>query len=48
VDPELEWVYQAANGRSKSRNTPFEGHKYKGRAVYTIVGGEIVYQYGKE
>lgn len=31
---------------SKSRNTPFEGWKLKGRAVTTVVGGRVVWQAG--
>ena len=31
---------------SKSRNTPFHGWELKGRAVYTIVGGVVVWQAG--
>lgn len=30
---------------SKGKNTPFHGAKVQGRVYYTIVGGEIVYQY---
>jgi dihydroorotase len=42
-DPDLEWTYRAAEGRSKSRNSPFDGWKLKGAATATIVGGRIVY-----
>jgi len=31
--------------RSKSRNTPFHGHKIRGRVIYTIVDGRVVYDY---
>ena len=41
IDPEQEWTVAASQFRSKSRNTPFEGWKLKGRAVQTIVGGRI-------
>jgi dihydroorotase len=47
VDPQLEFIYTAENGLSKSRNTPYEGRAFKGRAVYTIVGGEIVHEWKK-
>ncbi|MGA2629622.1 MAG: dihydroorotase [Terriglobia bacterium] len=43
-DPSLEWTYRAAEGRSKSRNSPFDGWKLKGAATATIVAGRIVYQ----
>jgi dihydroorotase len=41
IDPELEWTVKAAEFRSKSRNTPFDGWKMKGKAVRTIVGGKV-------
>ena len=43
-DPQLEWTYHAAAGRSKSRNSPFDGWNFKGAAVATIVGGRVVYR----
>jgi dihydroorotase len=43
-DPNLEWTYRAAEGRSKSRNSPFDGWQLKGAATATIVAGKIVYQ----
>ena len=43
-DPELEWTYHAAAGRSKSRNSPFDGWKFKGAVAATIVGGKVVYR----
>lgn len=39
IDPDREWTVNAAEFRSKSRNTPFEGWKLKGKAVRTIFGG---------
>jgi dihydroorotase len=45
IDPELEFAYNSLDGFSKSRNTPFEGRKFKGRAVLTMVGGEIRYRW---
>jgi dihydroorotase len=41
IDPDIEWTVDASQFRSKSRNTPFNGWKLKGRAVRTIVGGKI-------
>jgi dihydroorotase len=43
VDPNLEWLVEPAKFLSKSRNTPFAGMRLRGKAVLTIVGGEIVY-----
>ena len=41
IDPDIEWTVDANRFKSKSRNTPFNGWKLKGRAVQTIVGGRI-------
>jgi dihydroorotase len=43
IDPNLEWTVAPEKFLSKSRNTPFAGIRLKGRAVLTMVGGEIVY-----
>jgi dihydroorotase len=43
IDPDRRWKVDRAAGRSKSRNTPFHGWDVRGRAVLTIVGGEIVH-----
>jgi dihydroorotase len=41
IDPDVEWTVDSSQFKSKSRNTPFEGWKLKGRAVQTIVGGRL-------
>ncbi len=41
---ERAWRYDVNNSCSKSRNTPFDGHEFRGGPVVTIVGGEIVWQ----
>ncbi len=46
IDPDLVWTYRNAESRSKSRNCPFDGWEFTGRAVATIVGGRIVFQLG--
>ena len=43
-DPDEEWTVDPEQFASKGRNTPFGGHKLKGKVKYTIVGGKIVYQ----
>jgi dihydroorotase len=43
-DPELVWTYHASEGRSKSRNTPFDGRTFRGAVTATIVAGRVVYR----
>jgi dihydroorotase len=43
LDPEHEWTFDASKSKSKSRNTPFDGRKFKGAAVATIVAGRVVF-----
>ena len=41
IDPDARWTIDKTQFRSKSRNTPFHGWEVTGRAVATIVGGEV-------
>jgi dihydroorotase len=43
IDPNMEWTVDPAKFISKSRNSPFAGRRLKGRAMLTIVAGEVVY-----
>jgi len=43
-DPLAEWVVDKNNFLSKGRNTPFHGWKLKGKNLFTIVNGNIVYR----
>lgn len=39
-----EWTYRVAESPSRSRNSPFEGRKFRGGPVATIVAGKVVYR----
>jgi len=43
IDPNRTWVVDVHQMRSKSINSPYHGWEVKGRAVATIVGGEVRY-----
>ncbi len=44
IDPGLEWVVEAEKLASRSKNSPWLGARMKGKAVYTIVGGKVVFK----
>ena len=44
IDPKLEWTYSAAGGRSRSRNSPFDGWSFQGAVTTTIVQGRVAYR----
>jgi dihydroorotase len=41
-----EWIYDVNRSPSKSRNTPFHGHRFRGGPLATIVGGKFVWKFG--
>lgn len=43
IDPNHEFTYDVNQSYSKSRNTPFHGTNFKGRAIATVVNGNFVY-----
>jgi dihydroorotase len=47
VDPEMSWVLAEEELHSRSANTPFLGWELRGRAVMTLVGGEIKWRLGE-
>lgn len=47
VAPDEVWTVDASTFQSKSRNTPFQGEKLKGRVKRTMVAGQWVYEDGK-
>lgn len=44
IDPNVEYVLDAQDIHSKSKNTPFLGRPLKGRNTLTMVGGRIVWK----
>jgi dihydroorotase len=44
IDPNIEWVIDPTQFRSKSRNCPFAGWSVTGRAHTVIVGGVVKYR----
>jgi dihydroorotase len=42
-DPKAEWTYRAREGKSKSRNTPFDGWTMQGKIRWTICEGRVAY-----
>ncbi len=45
ADMDSQYVIDKETFVSKGKNTPFHGHLVNGRVFYTIVSGEIVYEY---
>jgi dihydroorotase len=43
IDIDTDWEIQSSEFSSKSKNSPFDGYKVKGRAVRTVVGGKTVF-----
>ncbi len=44
IDPSFEWVVEADKLASKSKNSPWLGHKMKGAAVATVVAGNLKFE----
>jgi dihydroorotase len=47
IDPDLPFVLDPADLKSRARNTPFEGRRFQGRALATFVGGVRVHEISK-
>jgi dihydroorotase len=45
VDPGAPWVCDGDKLRSRSKNTPYEGARFQGRVLRTLVAGRTVYEY---
>lgn len=48
VDPDTAWLCDPEALRSRSKNTPFDGARFEGRVLRTLVAGRTVYEYGPE
>jgi len=44
IDPERDWTLDASSLCSRSTNTPLLSRTVRGRAVLTLVGGDVVYE----
>jgi dihydroorotase len=44
IDPDQEWTVEESALVSKSKNSPFIGWKIRGRAVMTIVAGQVAWE----
>ncbi len=44
INPDIEFIVDSDKFLSKSKNTPFNGMMLKGKAVYTLIGGNIVFK----
>lgn len=45
IDLNVEWTIDSQKFYSKSKNSPFDGFKVKGRALRTVVAGKSVYEF---
>jgi dihydroorotase len=45
-DPAEKWAFRAADSRSKSKNTPFDGWTMQGRVRMTVCEGHVLYRRG--
>ena len=43
VDCDAPWIYGEEAIRSLSKNTPFEGARFSGRVLQTLVGGRTIF-----
>jgi dihydroorotase len=45
VDPNTPWVLDADDLHSRSKNSPFDGARFQGRVLRTLVAGRQVFEY---
>jgi dihydroorotase len=42
-DADAEWIFHVSESASKSKNSPFDGWKLRGKVAATIVGGKLIW-----
>jgi len=47
IDQARSYTYTAQRGYSMSRNTPFDGWEFKGKVMYTIASGKVIFHANK-
>ncbi|MCB9254380.1 MAG: dihydroorotase [Bdellovibrionaceae bacterium] len=47
-DPSAEYAIDKTTFKSKSRNTPFDGYKVRGKVRFTVTGGKVIYNASEE
>jgi dihydroorotase len=48
IHPSHEWTYDVNRSHSRSRNSPFDGHHFRGGPIGTIVNGTFVWRHDRE
>jgi dihydroorotase len=43
IDPAMAWTFDVSRSKSKSRNTPFNGYRFRGGVVATLVAGRLLH-----
>jgi dihydroorotase len=46
-DPDMEWSVDSDKFFSKGKNSPYNGHTFKGKVIATVVNGKVVFNNGK-
>jgi dihydroorotase len=42
IDPNEEWTVDASSFKSRGKNTPFQGRRFRGRVIMTVCRGQVV------
>ncbi len=42
IDPNAEWIVDPSSFRSRGKNSPYAGHRLRGRVIMTICRGQVV------